>query len=122
MKKYPNLFRPLKLGDLTLRNRIIAAPTGEFNQTPEGSLTPDAIAYFEMKAAGGAAAVTIGEGFVHTKTSKTRPLVLPLDDPAVFPSLARAARAIKSHGAIPSVELQHAGKHGGVGSQIRSQL
>ena len=118
MKKYPNLFRPLKLGDLTLRNRIIAAPTGEFNQTSDGSMTPDAIAYFEMKGAGGAAAVTIGEGFVHTKTSKTRPLVLPLDDSAVYPSLARAARAIKSHGAIPSVELQHAGKHGGVGKSL----
>jgi 2,4-dienoyl-CoA reductase-like NADH-dependent reductase (Old Yellow Enzyme family)/thioredoxin reductase len=122
MNNFPHLFSPIKLGNVTLRNRIVAAPTGEYNLTAEGYFTPEAIAYFEVKAAGGAAAVTIGEGFVHTKTSKTRVVVPPLDDPGVFPSLARAARAVKSHGAIPSIELQHAGKAGGVGKSLADRV
>jgi 2,4-dienoyl-CoA reductase-like NADH-dependent reductase (Old Yellow Enzyme family)/thioredoxin reductase len=115
MKKYPNLFSPLKVGNLTLRNRIVMAPTSGANfytLTPEGYLTRESIAYYELKAAGGAAAVTIAEGVVHSKTGQHH-AVLTLDDPAILPSLARAARAIKRHEAIPSMQLQHAGKHGG---------
>jgi 2,4-dienoyl-CoA reductase-like NADH-dependent reductase (Old Yellow Enzyme family)/thioredoxin reductase len=118
MNKYPNLFRPIRLGDLTLRNRIINSPIGAPNMTPEGYFTLDTIAFFESRAAGGAAVVTIGEGFVHTKTSLSRSRrlnVISLDDPAIYPALARTARAIKRHGAIPSIELQHGGKYGGLG-------
>ena len=115
MKNYPHLFSPIKLGDVTLKNRILGAPTGASNLTSDGQLSVDTIAYFEQRAAGGAAVVTIGESFVHINTSRARPGVLSLDDPAVYPSLARAARAIKRHGAIPSIELQHAGRHGGFG-------
>jgi 2,4-dienoyl-CoA reductase-like NADH-dependent reductase (Old Yellow Enzyme family)/thioredoxin reductase len=113
MKIYPNLFSPLKLGNLTLKNRIEAAPTDVRNMTPEGYLTRDNIAYYELKAAGGAAVVTIGESHVHTKTGVRSFLRVPLDDPGTLPSLALAARAIKRHGAIPSIELQHVGKSGG---------
>ena len=121
MKKYPNLFSPLKLGNITFRNRIVMAPTSAFTLTPEGYLTREEIAYFEMKAAGGAAAVTIGEGIVHTKTGQARPVLIPLDDPASLPSLARAARAIRRHGAIASMEVQHAGKHGGMSRFVRTR-
>jgi 2,4-dienoyl-CoA reductase-like NADH-dependent reductase (Old Yellow Enzyme family)/thioredoxin reductase len=118
MNKYPNVFNPIKLGDLTLRNRIIQSPIGAPSLTPEGLLTPDSIAFFEARAAGGAAVVTIGESVVHTKTSLTRSRrlnVILLDAPEVYPSLGRAARAIKRHGAVPSIELYHSGKHGGLG-------
>ncbi|MBN1367178.1 MAG: FAD-dependent oxidoreductase [Dehalococcoidales bacterium] len=118
MNKYPNLFSPIKLGNLTLRNRIFQAPMGIFPLTPEGHLTPDAIAFYETRAAGGAAVVSLGEAFVHSKTgishSRSSGIVL-LDDTAVFPSLGRVARAIKRHGAIPCIEFEHAGKFGGVG-------
>jgi 2,4-dienoyl-CoA reductase-like NADH-dependent reductase (Old Yellow Enzyme family)/thioredoxin reductase len=112
MKKYPNLFKPLKIGNLTMRNRITMAPTSAYNLTPEGYLTQNEIAFFEEKAAGGAAIVTVGEGIVHAKTGQAR-FLIPLEDPGSLPSLARAARAIKRHGAIPSIELNDAGKHGG---------
>jgi 2,4-dienoyl-CoA reductase-like NADH-dependent reductase (Old Yellow Enzyme family)/thioredoxin reductase len=118
MNKYPNLFTPIKLGELVLRNRILQAPMGPNNLTPEGYLTPETIAFYEARAAGGAAVVTIGESIVHSRTGaghKTSMDLLSLDNPAVYPSLRRAARAIKHHGAIPSIELQHAGKYGGFG-------
>ncbi len=118
MNEYPNLFSPIKLGDVTLRNRIIQAPMGARDVTREGHFTADTVAFFEAIAAGGAAAVTLGESVVHTKTGVSRSprvYVVSLDDPLMFPSLGRAARAIKRHGAVPSIELQHAGKFGGVG-------
>ena len=116
MKKYPNLFSPIKLGNLTLKNRIFAAPTSQFNLSPQSYLTRENIAYYELKAAGGVAVVTIGDGIVHTKTGKAHRLQIPLDDEMVLTSLGDAAKAIKRHGAIPSIELSHGGKYGGLPS------
>jgi 2,4-dienoyl-CoA reductase-like NADH-dependent reductase (Old Yellow Enzyme family)/thioredoxin reductase len=113
VNKYPHLFSPLRIGNLTMRNRIVMAPTSSYNLTPEGYLTQNEIAFSEQKAAGGAAIVTVGEGIVHSSTGNAR-LLIPLDDPGSLPSLARTARAIKRHGAIPSIELNDAGKHGGL--------
>ena len=60
--KYPHLFSPLKVGNITLRNRIIGAPTGYLHMDAEGLPTQAAVAYYELKARGGAAVVTVGEG------------------------------------------------------------
>ena len=116
MKKFPNLFSPIKIGNLTLKNRINASPTSQMNLSPRGYLTRENIAYYELKAAGGAAAVTIGDGIVHTKTGRAHTLQIPLDDELVLPSLGNAAKAIKRHGAIPSMQLSHGGKYGGLSS------
>ena len=116
MENFPNLFSPIKIANLTLKNRIIAAPTSQGNLTAEGFLTPQNIAFWELKAAGGAAVVTLGEAIVHTKTGQSHNLQVPLDTELVVPSLAEAAKAIKRHGAIPSIELSHGGKYAGIAS------
>ena len=116
MKKFPNLFSPIKIGSLTLRNRINASPTSVPNLSPQGYLTRENIAYYELKAAGGASVVTIGDGIVHTKTGRAHTLQIALDDELVLPSLVDAASAIKRHGAIPSMQLAHGGKYAGLAS------
>ena len=97
----------MRLGPYTLRNRIQSAPMGYYG-TPEGYLTKDGAAYYELRAKGGAAIVTIGESMVDSSgTSHGR--VTPLDDPGILPSLIDTTDAIKRHGAIASIELLHAG-------------
>jgi 2,4-dienoyl-CoA reductase-like NADH-dependent reductase (Old Yellow Enzyme family)/thioredoxin reductase len=109
MKKYPNLFKPITIGSLTLRNRIEVAPMGYYG-TPEGYLTPASSAFYEMRAKGGAAVVTLGESLVDSKTGKAHDRIIPLDDPGVLPSLIDTTDAIKQHGARASIELIHAGQ------------
>jgi 2,4-dienoyl-CoA reductase-like NADH-dependent reductase (Old Yellow Enzyme family)/thioredoxin reductase len=76
--------------------------------TPEGYMTPENAAYYELRAKGGAAIVTLGESMVDSKgTSHGR--VNPLDDPGILPSLINTTDAIKRHGAVASIELLHAG-------------
>ena len=48
--KYPNLFKPIRIGNVTLKNRIIAAPTGLMDLTPDGRLTAYNASYYELKA------------------------------------------------------------------------
>ena len=46
--KYPHLFQPIKIGGITLKNRIISAPTSLNWQAVDGNLTPETIAYHEL--------------------------------------------------------------------------
>ncbi len=114
--KYPNLFTPIKIGGLTLKNRIFSAPTSLNWGAVDGNLTLDTIAYYELKAKGGAAVVTMGESIVHSATGKSHDRQIELDNPTSLVSLAQLAAAIKRHGAVPSAELSHGGKWGGLSS------
>jgi 2,4-dienoyl-CoA reductase-like NADH-dependent reductase (Old Yellow Enzyme family) len=69
----------------------------------------DAIAYYERKAVGGAAAVTVGEGVVDSKRGKGGSWHMVMDNPLGSHELNRLTNAVTRHGAVASVELQHAG-------------
>ena len=68
---YPHLFSPIRIGNIRLKNRIIAAPTSPHMLTTQGHLTAEMVAYLEKKAMGGAAVVTMGESIVHSATGKS---------------------------------------------------
>ena len=110
VKKFPHLFSPIRIGSLVARNRIESAPISMGDLTPEGYLTRENVAAYEVKARGGAAIVNIGESNVHTRTGKAHGRMVPLDDEEVLPSLINTTDAIKRHGAIASIELIHPGR------------
>ncbi len=116
LRQYPQLFSPLRLGNIRLKNRIIAAPTSPSMITAQGHFTPEMIAYLEEKARGGAAVVTYGEAIVHSATGKSHNKQLQLDAFGVRQGLAQAARAIHNGGAYASIQLSHGGKYGGLAS------
>ena len=43
-QKYPHLFEPIRIGNIRLKNRIIAAPTSPSMMTTQGYFTEDMIA------------------------------------------------------------------------------
>ncbi|MBQ8670385.1 MAG: FAD-dependent oxidoreductase [Oscillospiraceae bacterium] len=106
---YENLFKPLRLRNTVLKNRIESAPVALSNLTPQSYFTPENIAVFEGKAKGGAAIVNMGESRIDLKTGISHWLTLALDDKEVLPSLIMATDAIKRHNAIPAVEILHPG-------------
>ncbi len=113
---YPNLTSPIRIGNLRLKNRIIAAPTSPAMIDDKGHMTPAMIAYLEEKARGGAAVVTYGEAIVHSATGKSHNKQLQLDSFGVKQGLAEAARAIHNAGAYANIQLSHGGKYGGLAS------
>ena len=107
--KYPNLFQPFVIGKTVFRNRIISSATGHPDVLLTGEFTEDAIAYYERKAIGGCAAVTLGEAIVDSKYGKRHPYQVCLDNNHVRHNLSRLTDTVASHGAVVSIELQHSG-------------
>lgn len=113
---FPALCQPLRLRGLTLSNRMAAAPMGYPELTAEGLLTQDAIAFYELRAKGGAALITVGEAVVHYATGRSHGRSINLSHPDVLAGLTQLARAIRRHGAAASIELAHGGKFSAVDS------
>lgn len=107
--QYPNLCAPLRVGRVTLKNRMCSAPMGFPDLTADGCMTEGAIAFYENRAKGGAAVVTISEACVDYVNGKSHGRLINLQNPDVLASLTNAARAIKRHGALASIELNHSG-------------
>lgn len=115
MREFPNLESTITIRNITFKNRIIAAPTG-FTWPDLYTNTPDAHEIFnhEDRARGGAAVVEIGE----TSISRTRSrrhaggdILVPDFEKHIYPTSGwlKLTDAIIRHGAIPSVQLFHAG-------------
>jgi len=54
-----------------LKNRIEAAPMGAHG-SPDGYITREGTAYYELRAKGGAAIVTIGESMIEMQSALSR--------------------------------------------------
>jgi len=112
-RKFKNLCSPITLGRVTFKNRMFSAPMGGTDISKEGCIGAGSKAFYEFRAKGGAAAVTISECMVHPETDASQAFHL---DPAIWGSLQSAtlaADAIRRHGAIPSLELSHSGQFAG---------
>ena len=112
-RDYPNLCKPLQLGRVTLRNRMCSAPLGATDILADGTPGPRTLGFYEMRAKGGAAAVTVSELVVHPDTDGSQMLKLSLSTPGQLGAFAYVADAIKRHGAIASIELSHSGQYAG---------
>ena len=111
-RQYKHLSSPITIGQKTFRNRMFSAPMGGTDITNDGCIGPKSTAFYELRAKGGAAAVTVSECMVH-KTDGSHAYRL---DESILNSLAwatYAADAIRRHGAIPSLELSHSGMFAG---------
>ena len=102
---YPNLFKPIKIRDLLVKNRIMSAPNMIF-RTIDGRPDEYYVKYLEHKARGGAGIVTLGEASVCDGGSHTPRMEPTLENLTIYSEMAQV---IHEHGAVASVELTHGG-------------
>lgn len=112
-RKYPNLCKPIKIGNIHFRNRMFGAPMGGTDITADCTIGRASTAFYEYRAKGGAANVTVSELVVHPETEGSHMYHLDLKTVGSLASFTYTADAIRRHGAIPSVELSHSGQYAG---------
>lgn len=112
-RKFPNLCKPITIGNVTFRNRMFGAPMGGTDITADCTIGPKSTAFYELRAKGGAASVTVSECVVHPETEGSHMYHLDLQTVGSLASFTYTADAIRRHGAIASVELSHSGQYAG---------
>ncbi|MER5866770.1 NADH:flavin oxidoreductase/NADH oxidase [Kitasatospora sp. NPDC002040] len=107
------LFEPITLRELTVPNRIWLAPMCMYSAAPDGpgagAATDFHLAHLGARAAGGAGLV-MTEATAVRADGRISPWDLGLWNDRQQQELARIAALVKSHGAVPAVQLAHAGR------------
>lgn len=108
---FPNIFKPIQIGTVTVPNRFVVPPMGNNFANPDGSMSDRSAAYYEARAKGGFGLITL-ESTVVYKEAKGGPRKPCLFDDAVIPSFKAVADRCHAYGAKVSIQLQHAGPEG----------
>lgn len=106
---YPNLLSPIKIGNVTLKNRICVAPMNLREVDHNGGYTARTIAFNEKFAKGGVALITMGETCVSPRTGSSESFMLRITNPGAYFSLCDLAETVHRWGAKISMEMSHAG-------------
>ena len=107
--KHKHVFQPIKVGKLTLKNRIMSPPMMSCLATPKGEVTTDIIAFARTMAKTGAGLVVMGESSIDLDRSLDHVATLNLGTDLVVPGLTHIVEEIHRYGAKASIELAHGG-------------
>ena len=108
----PHLFRPLTLRSITVRNRIMVSPMCQYSAT-DGLADDWHFAHLAARAVGGAGIVCVEATHVEERGRITRHC-LGLWNDRQRDALARIAGFIARQGAVPAIQLAHAGRKASV--------
>src|SRR5215510_15919715 len=103
-----SLFSPLGIRDVTLRNRIVVSPMCEYS-SQDGFANDWHLVHLGGRAIGGAALV-IAEATAVAPEGRITPGCTGIWTDAHAERFAPVARFIKSQGAVPGIQLAHAGR------------
>ncbi|MBS1859436.1 MAG: NADH:flavin oxidoreductase/NADH oxidase [Acidobacteria bacterium] len=102
------LFEPLSLRGVTLRNRIGVSPMCQYSAT-DGFVSDWHLVHLGSRAAGGAGAVIMEATAVEPR-GRISPQDTGIWSDEHTPALARIAAFVRSQGAVPGIQLAHAGR------------
>ncbi|HEX5281424.1 MAG TPA: NADH:flavin oxidoreductase/NADH oxidase [Micropepsaceae bacterium] len=104
----PSLFSPFTLRDVTLRNRICVSPMCQYS-AHDGLPTDWHLVHLGARAIGGAALV-IAEATAVSPEGRITPGCTGLWSDAHAEKFGRIAEFVKAQGAVPGIQLAHAGR------------
>ena len=110
MPGHEALLQPLKIGPLTAKNRIEAAPTLTCIAHADQSVSRELVEFYRTQAKGGAGLITVLETAIDSDRAITQPTQLNLGNDFYIPALTSVAEVIKAGGAIASIQLNHGGR------------
>src|SRR5689334_1040027 len=104
----PRLFTPLKIRGTTLRNRIGVSPMCQY-WSDDGMLSDWHLVHLGSRAVGGAALI-IQEATAVSPEGRITPKDAGIWSDAHVGSMRPVTKFIKEHGAVPGIQIAHAGR------------
>ncbi|OIN96861.1 MAG: hypothetical protein AUJ48_00840 [Deltaproteobacteria bacterium CG1_02_45_11] len=106
------LFEPIKIGNKEIKNRIVMSPmTNHF--ADNGFVTERMIEFYKTRARGGAGVITVEDGIIDYPIGNNCENPVSIDNDKYIPMLKKLSTAIKDQGAVPVLQLSHAGRRAG---------
>ncbi|WP_243089192.1 NADH:flavin oxidoreductase/NADH oxidase [Thermus neutrinimicus] len=106
------LFTPLELGGLRLKNRLAMSPMCQYSATQEGHVTDWHLLHYPTRALGGVGLILV-EATAVEPLGRISPHDLGIWSEDHLPGLKELARRIRKAGAVPGIQLAHAGRKAG---------
>ena len=97
------LLEPVKVGTMTLKNRIMFPPLTTGYEERDGSIGPRSLAFYERLAKGGTAYIVIGD-VAPVRTASPTP---KLFDDAQIPTYKKLADAVHAYGSKVGLQIFH---------------
>ncbi len=107
-RPFPHLFEPLRIGSVTLRNRIVSSGHDTV-MAVDGFVTDQLIAYQAARAAGGVGLIVVQVAGVHESARYTSHVLMATED-ACIPGYRRLAEAVHAHGTAIVGQVFHDGR------------
>jgi 2,4-dienoyl-CoA reductase-like NADH-dependent reductase (Old Yellow Enzyme family) len=105
---FPRLFTPLRIGSVTVRNRIVSSGHDTV-MAVDGYVTDQLIAYQAARAAGGVGLIVVQVAGVHESARYTSHVLMATED-ACIPGYRRLAEAVHGHGSAIVGQIFHDGR------------
>jgi len=103
------LFQPLRIGSLTLPNRVLMTTVKLGYGTPEGSVTERHVAFYVRRAGGGVGLITTEPLYVRPN-GRELPTQMGVHDDRLVEGLCRLADAVHGAGGRIMAHINHAGR------------
>lgn len=105
-----NLFSPIRIGNMTSKNRLLmSAMSINFGVDENCCVTDQLIEYFVERAKGGVGMMLVGGGSVHPGGQELPDLPQMYNDKCI-PALKRMVQKVKLHDTLFGVQLMHGGR------------
>ena len=108
-----HLFDPLKIKDITLRNRVGVSPMCQYSYT-DGFSNDWQVIHLGARAVGGAGLV-IAEATAVEARGRITPFDVGIWRDEHIDPLRRVVKVVKENGAVPGIQIAHAGRKACVG-------
>jgi 2,4-dienoyl-CoA reductase-like NADH-dependent reductase (Old Yellow Enzyme family)/thioredoxin reductase len=109
MNKYTNLFCPLTVKNMTVKNRIVMPPMGTNFGEQNGEMSFLHINYYELRAKGGTGLLIVENASIASPQGSNGTTQLRLDQDSYIPRLFKLCESVHKQGSCISIQLNHAG-------------
>lgn len=107
---YEQLCKPGKIGNMTVKNRVVMVGIGMMTADPGGRPGIREREYFKARADGGAGLIITAVTRVNDRDGAVAPTQLSMSDDRYIEPMAKMAEEIHAHGSKLVVQLQHPGR------------
>jgi 2,4-dienoyl-CoA reductase-like NADH-dependent reductase (Old Yellow Enzyme family)/thioredoxin reductase len=112
-----NLLRPITIGHIRIKNRIVMAPMNTGFAGPNGETTEKMIDYYEKRAKHGVGLIVV-EATAVVPDVKNMACQPRLSDESYIPGFATLVERIKAYGAKTFLQIQHSGNEAAFGKLV----